>query len=145
MKPALPTPPPTAAAAPAPQAKPLFDSSTAALAAAEAAWRAERWANAREAYRFASQAKDSNAEIALLRWARVELDHAAPGTALRLVAEHKRRFARGVLGADARFIEVQAHKALGHGSRAEQAARALIQRYPDTPQAAAARKLSEVE
>lgn len=147
LKPLPSSPPPTAATAPAPapQVKPLFESSTAALTAAEAAWRAERWANAREAYRFASQAKDSNAEIALLRWARVELDRAAPATALRLVAEHKRRFSRGVLGADARFIEVQAHKALGHGARAEQAARALIQRYPDTPQAAAARKLIEVD
>jgi hypothetical protein len=148
LKPAPPAPPPVveaAAAAPAAQVKPLFESSTAALTAAEAAWRAERWTSAREAYRFASQAKDSNAEIALLRWARFELDQTAPATALRLVAEHKRRFARGVLGADARFIEVQAHKALGHGARAEQAARALIKRYPDTPQAAAARKLIEVE
>jgi hypothetical protein len=148
LKPTPPAPPPVveaAAPAPAPQVKPLFESSTAALTAAEAAWRAGRWASAREAYRFASQAKDSNAEIALLRWARFELDQKAPATALRLVAEHKRRFARGVLGADARFIEVQAHKALGHGARAEQAARALIQRYPDTPQAAAARKSIEVE
>jgi hypothetical protein len=130
---------------PAEQHKPLFESSHAALTAAEAAWRAQRWSSARDAYRFASQAKDSNAEIALLRWARVELDHAAPATALRLVAEHKRRFARGVLGLDARFIEVQAHKALGHSARAEQAARALIQRYPESPQAAAARKLIEAE
>jgi hypothetical protein len=139
-------PQPVAAVAPAPELhKPLFESSHAALTAAEAAWRAERWSHAREAYRFASQAKDSTAEIALLRWARVELDHAAPATALRLVAEHKRRFARGVLGPDARFIEVQAHNALGHSTRAEQAARDLIQRYPETPQAAAARKLIETE
>jgi hypothetical protein len=146
LKPAPPAAvPPPVAAAPAPQAKPLFESSQAALTAAETAWRAERWSSAREAYRFASQGKDNNAEIALLRWARFELAQAAPATALRLVAEHKRRFARGLLGSEARFIEVQAHQALGHSARAEQAARALIERYPDAPQAAAVRKLIEVD
>lgn len=138
-------PPPPAAEAPAPEPKPLFESSQAALAAAESARRAQRWTSAREAYRFASQGKDSNAEVALLRWARFELEQSAPTSALRLVAEHKRRFARGVLGADARFIEVQAHKTLGHNTRAERAARALTAHYPETPQAAAARKLIEAE
>lgn len=146
-------PPPAAAPAPVPEVtveavhKPApaqFESSDAALAAAEAARRAQRWGAAREAYRFASAGRDSRAEVALLRWARFELEESAPGLALRLVAEHKRRFARaGVLQADAGFIEVQAHKALGQTRRAEQAARVLIERHPDTPQAAAARKLLE--
>jgi len=140
LKPAPHAPPP-----PAPENRPLFESSSAALMAAEASRRAGRSASAREAYRFASGSKDGNAEVALLRWARFELEQAAPATALRLVADHKRRFARGVLGADARFIEVQAHKALGHSARAEQAARTLMQRYPDTPQSAAARKLIEAK
>lgn len=142
-------PPPTAAvpervtepahkaAAPA-----LFESSDAALAAAEAARRAQRWGAARDAYRFASQGRDRGAEVALLRWARFELEQTSPASALRLVTEHKRRFARSsVLHADAGFIEVQARKALGQTRRAEQAAQALIDGYPDTPQAAAARKL----
>jgi hypothetical protein len=148
-----PAPPPPRAAEPSapeviaePVHKPLFESSDAALAAAEAARRAQRWATAREAYRFASQGKDSGAEVALLRWARFEIDQSAPASALRLVGEHKRRFARtGVLQADAGFIEVQARKALGQTRRAEQAARALIERHPATPQAAAARKLLEAD
>lgn len=144
--------PPPVAAAPESPVEPAhkvavpapFESSDAALAAAEAARRAQRWAAAREAYRFASQGRDSAAEVALLRWARFELEQTAPASALRLVADHKRKFSRaGVLQADAGFIEVQARKALGQSRRAEQAARALIERHPDTPQAAAARKLLE--
>jgi hypothetical protein len=77
-----------------------------------------------------------------LRWARFELDEqAAPKRALHLVAEHKRRFAKGSLGAEAGWIEVQARKALGQTERALHTARRLIARHPNTPQSAAAEKL----
>jgi hypothetical protein len=113
--------------------------------AAESARRAQRWAAAREAYQAASHGRDGDAEIALLRWARFELEQAAPARALRLVSDHKRRFARGTLGAEAGWIEVQARIALGHRARAQRAARELIAQHPDTPQAAAATKLTRNE
>jgi hypothetical protein len=143
--------PPPKAAVEAPVVQPetthksaTFESSSAALTAAGAALRSGRWSAAREAYQFASQGKDINAEVALLGWARLEMEQLAPASALRLVTEHKRRFGRGGragLGAEAGFIEVQARKALGQGERAEQAARRLVERYPGTPQATAASKM----
>jgi hypothetical protein len=136
---------PVAAAAPEPTHKPAFESSSAALMAAEAARRAERWSTARDAYKFASQGKDGNAEVGLLRWARFELDQTAAAQALRLVAEHKRRFPHGVLGAESAWIEVQARTAVGQDARAKKAARKLVERHADSPQAAAARKLLEAE
>jgi hypothetical protein len=145
-------PPPRAAVEPAPvEAAPkaaahaLFESSGDALKAAEAARTAERWSSAREAYRFASQGRDNNAEIALLRWARLELAQQTPTSALRLVAEHKRRFPRGQLLAEAGWIEVLGRQSLGQTARFKKAARTLIERHGDTPQAAAARKLLEAE
>lgn len=127
------------------QLQPTFDSSNAALTAAESARRARQWSAARDAYRAASQGRDGGAEVALLRWTRFELDQDQAASALRLLSEHKRRFHRGSLGAEAGWLEVQARKQLGQMARAKRAARALVKRHPGTPQAAAAAKLIEVE
>ena len=115
--------------------------SNALLSDAETARRTHNHAAAREAYRAASRGGDEDAEVALLRWARMELELNAAPAALRLLNEHARRFKRGALGAEAGWLEVQVQRALGERERAAGAARRLLTRHPRTPQAAAARKL----
>jgi ferric-dicitrate binding protein FerR (iron transport regulator) len=136
-------PPPTAAGhepstpaahAPSPLAPSLLD-------VAEAARRAGRYADARTAYRAASQRRDSAAEVALLRWVRLELDLADAAAALRVLELHSQRFAHGRLGAEAGWLEVQVRRALHQPERARAAAQELIARHPGTPQAAAASRL----
>jgi hypothetical protein len=117
------------------------DTTAPLLAAAEAARRAGRIADARSAYGAASRGQSDAAEVALLRWVRLELDEHAPANAQRLLDSHQRRFTRGRLGAEAGFQQVQVFQALGELDRAKQAARELLARYPETPQAAAARQL----
>lgn len=123
--------------------RPAYPSSSAALMAAEAARRSQQWAAARDAYQAASQGRDSTAEVALLRWARFELDQSAPTASLRLLTEHRRRFAHGSLGAEAGWLAVQAQRALGQSAKARRAARQLIHRHPGSPQATAAAQLME--
>ena len=120
-------------------------SSLQLLDAAEAARRANRWNAAREAYRSASQNRDADAEIALLRWANMELERQAPNAALRVLGEHRRRFPGGTLGAEAGWLEVRARTDLGQTERAERAARKLRAEHAGTPQAKAASKLLEAK
>ena len=145
-------PPPTrAAAAPSGEtesaeptlkpATPPTPSSRELLDSAEAARRARRWNAAREAYRNASQGRDADAEIALLRWVRMELERRAPNAALRLLDEHARRFPHGTLGAEAGWLEVRTRTDLGQTERAESAARKLRIQHAGTPHAKAAGKL----
>jgi hypothetical protein len=115
------------------------------LDAAEAARRAMRWSAAREAYRSASQGRDADAEIALLRWANMELERRAANAALRVLGEHARRYPRGTLGAEAGWLEVRARLDLGQAERAEQAARKLRAQHAGTPQAKAASKLLDAK
>jgi hypothetical protein len=111
------------------------------LDVAEAARRAGRYAEARDAYRTVSQRADDSAEIALLRWVRLELDVTDPAAALRVLTLHSRRFARGRLGAEAGWLEVQVYQALQRPERALAAARKLEAQHPGTPQATAAARL----
>jgi DNA-directed RNA polymerase specialized sigma24 family protein len=108
---------------------------------AEAARRAGRHGEARDAYRAASQRRDDSGEVALLRWVRFELDVADPAAAQRVLKLHRQRFARGHLGAEAGWLEVQVQQALQRPDRAQTAARKLGAEYPGTPQAAAAAKV----
>ncbi|HKU38817.1 MAG TPA: hypothetical protein VJR89_11740 [Polyangiales bacterium] len=129
--------------APKPALRPQPKATPAWLDIAEAERRAGHYAQAREAYRAASQKRDDTAEVALLRWVRLELDSADPQAALRVLGEHGRRFANGRLGAEAGWLEVQVQQALGRADRARAAASKLARRYPGTPQAAAAERLRD--
>ncbi|HKP62735.1 MAG TPA: FecR family protein [Polyangiales bacterium] len=124
-----------------PAAAPKPPSTASLLDQAEGARRAGQTAEAREAYRAASQRRDDSGEVALLRWVRLELDAADPPAALRVLEQHRQRFARGRLGAEAGWLQVQVQQALHRPDRARAAARKLGADYPGTPQAAAAAKV----
>jgi hypothetical protein len=121
--------------------EPSSDASAPLLAAAEAARRAGRIEEARAAYQAASRGRSDSAEIALLRWVRFELDAGTPQAAQRVLALHRRRFARGHLGAEASWQEIVVWQALGRTDRARQAAKELLAHYADTPQAEGARRV----
>jgi len=111
------------------------------LERAEAERRAQHFAEARALYRAAAQHNDDSAEVALLRWVRLELEVSDPQAAARVLTQHGRRFARGRLGAEAGWLEVQISQALQQPQRAHEAAQKLRARFPGTPQADAAARV----
>lgn len=120
---------------PEPEPTPKLRSATELLAAAERERRQGDVARARALYREAGGAEGADAEVALLRWARFELDRSEPEAALNVLARHRTRFGRARLGAEASFLEVQALKLLGRDAEATQRMKLLRRRYPDSPQA----------
>jgi tetratricopeptide (TPR) repeat protein len=122
------------------QAKPA-KSTADLLGAAEAERRSGRLPEARALYREAGARSDENAEVALLRWARLELDERDTPAAHAVLKQYQRRFPKGRLGTEAAWLEVRALSALGKTQDARAAAERLIERYPTTPQARAARQL----
>jgi TolA-binding protein len=112
------------------------------LARAESERRQGEHARARVLYRQASEKYPRHdAEVALLRWVRLELEQRAFGSARQLLAQHAQRFADGKLRAEAAWLGVQTLRDLGQREPAHNAARDLITRFPNTPQADAARAL----
>ncbi len=108
---------------------------------AEAARQAGRYAEARQAYQRASLGHDENAEVALLRWVRLEVEVHDLAAALNLLARHQQRFANGHLGAEAGWLDVQIRQELNQPELARAAARRLVARHANTPQGAAAARM----
>jgi hypothetical protein len=111
------------------------------LSAAEAARRRGRLVEARALYREAGGRGDENAEVALLRWARLELDSADAKAARSVLERYQQRFPHGRLSTEGAWLQVRALSAQGLQREAREAARSLIARFPNTPQAKAARQL----
>jgi hypothetical protein len=109
------------------------------LAEGERARKQGRPSLARRCYAAAADGGNADAEVALLRWARFELDHEALDRAGALLARHAREYARPTLAAEAAWLEVQVLAARGDNERARAAAEALIRAHATTPQARAAR------
>jgi tetratricopeptide (TPR) repeat protein len=111
------------------------------LAAAERERRAGELTRARSLYREAGAAAGPDAEVALLRWARLEQE-SAPQAALDVLRRYRARYGRKLerarLGAEASFLEVQVLAQLGRHDEADKRAQELIRRYPDSPHARAA-------
>ncbi len=127
-----------AARAVVPEPAKITRSATELLAAAERERRAGQLDEARALYREAGSAAGPDAEVALLRWARLELDE-QPQAALDVLTRYRARYARRArLGAEAMFLEVQVLDKLGRRDEARQRARELVRRYPDSPHARAA-------
>jgi Tfp pilus assembly protein PilF len=144
---AAPEPPQEAApAAPVEEALPVLPERPRAstpFAEAKAARRQGQLSRARSLYRSAARQNDATAEIALLRYARLELDQARIDEVRTLLREHAQRFPRSRLAVEASWLEVQARLRAGDRSAAREAARLLIARFPGTPQAQAAARLLE--
>ena len=137
-----PTPPPIAKSD-----APIRNAATARsldlLAEAEAARRQGDTPRARALYAQAEQAANADAEVALLRHAGFELDTDNPAAAEKILAEHRRRFPRSRLAAEAAWIGVRALKTSGDQAATRAAARELLMAFPNTPQARAAQHLLE--
>ncbi|MEM9193487.1 MAG: FecR family protein [Myxococcota bacterium] len=111
---------------------PLSDAELAAEA--EAARASGNAALARRLYRRLGARRGATAEAAWIRLARMEMSRGNGRGALAALGERSRRFSRGSLAIEARWIEVQAHQATGSVARARRAAEDLVSRYPRTPQ-----------
>jgi TolA-binding protein len=111
------------------------------LARAESERRRGEIALARALYRQASSKyHDDDAEVALLRWVRLELESRAFGSAERVLRDHTRRFAAGKLRAEAAWLDILILREQGQIERARSAARKLLGQFPIAPQADAARQ-----
>ncbi|MET0284232.1 MAG: FecR domain-containing protein [Polyangiales bacterium] len=114
---------------------------TELLAAAERERRAGELARARTLYREAGAASGPDAEVALLRWARLEQE-STPQAALEVLRRYRARYGRKLerarLGAEASFLEVQVLDQLGRHDEANERTQELLRRYPDSPHARAA-------
>ena len=109
------------------------------LAEGELARRKGRLALARRCYAAAADGGNADAEVALLRWVRLELDHDALEHASALLTRHAREYARPILAAEAAWLGVQVLAARGESDSARAAAEELIRAHATTPQARAAR------
>ncbi len=116
-------------------------SASALLAQAESLWRKGDREAARTAFRAAAEDPGAAGEAAWVRLARLELSQGSAGGALSALEGRKQRRSKGVLGAEASWLEVQALQSVGRKAEALQAAQALLREYPNTPQANAAQRL----
>jgi ferric-dicitrate binding protein FerR (iron transport regulator) len=122
------------------RARPL-PSATQLLASAESARRAGNLVDARASYRLAGALRGADAEVALLRWARLELSDKQPDAAERVLATYQQRFPHGRLGEEASWLSLRTLELLGRHAEASEQARSLMHRFPDSPHARAARRL----
>jgi len=116
-------------------------SATELLARAERERRTGQLDTARALYREAGALRGADAEVALLRWARLELSARAPTAARDVLTRYRQRFARGRLAAEAGWLELRTLEELGQKTEAKEVARKLIQTYPDSPHAEAAQRV----
>jgi hypothetical protein len=91
---------------------------------------------ARDGFRRAGAAS----EAAALRWARLELDGGALDQVAAALALHTRRHRHGALGAEAAFLRLELAEARHDEDGVREAALAILERYPGTPQARAAER-----
>ena len=103
---------------------------------AERAYRAGDLAGARASFRRAG----ARSEAALVRWARIELDAGHLDQAQVALDLHRRRHGRASLGAEAQFLRMELADARHDEASARAAAESLLERYPESPQARAARR-----
>jgi tetratricopeptide (TPR) repeat protein len=111
------------------------------LSRAEAERKRGRLPEARALYRAASALGGDDAEVALLRWVRLELDAHGYDNARLLLQRHTRAFATGKLRAESAWLGIVLLNARGEYEDARRAARAFLARFPEAPQADAARAL----
>ncbi|MET0386125.1 MAG: hypothetical protein ABW321_09220, partial [Polyangiales bacterium] len=123
-----------------PAATPRAAKALSPLETAEQARRRGELQPARDAYARAVAAGDAGAEVAILRWARLELEAGATDRAAELLARHHKTFATPQLTAEASWLQVRVLAARGDEKAARTAAQHLIDQQPDTPQANAARR-----
>ncbi|MDB4976431.1 MAG: hypothetical protein JWN48_4772 [Myxococcaceae bacterium] len=136
----LPQPVPTASVpAETRRELPRKESSSALLARAEAARRSGQLDDARSLYRQAGARRDADAEVALLRWCRLELNAGQADAAREVLQLYRQQFVRGRLRAEASSLELGALEALGRRDEARAVARELIRRFPGSPYAKEAR------
>jgi tetratricopeptide (TPR) repeat protein len=111
------------------------------LARAEAARQSGAVELARRNYEKATHAAPADAEVALLRWARFELEVGRRGQARALLVRHRRAHPRGALAAEAAWLSVEVAERSGDTVGARREAAALVRAHPGTPQAEAAARL----
>lgn len=113
--------------------------SDALVLEAERAQREGRLDDARALFRRAGASSTAIGEAAWIRLARLELRAGRPAEARAAIREHDRRFRSGRLAAEALFVDAQAARAVGQLDAANAAERVLLERFPDSPQAARVR------
>lgn len=116
-------------------------SSAMLLERAEHERRRGHLSEARTLYGQAAGMGDENGEVALLRWVRLELQTRSLSRVEPLLQRHTQRFPAGKLKAEAAWLRVQLLSEQGDHAAASRAARDLLQRFPNTPQASAAEAL----
>ncbi|MCC7380566.1 MAG: FecR domain-containing protein [Deltaproteobacteria bacterium] len=126
--------------APTPAPTPPLESAAVLVKRGEALRRAGDLDGARVAFRNAGGQSGPTAEAAWIALARLELDDGEPEDARRALTERQRRFATGVLGVESAWLAVLVEEQVGDLDAARAAARSLTQRWPNTPQADAARR-----
>ena len=110
------------------------------LRRAEALRNAGDLAGARRLYRRVGSGSGPSAEAAWLALARMELAAGNSEAARAATKQRDRRFGGGALGPEALWIQVRTHRQAGNDAAARRAARRLVKRWPQSAQAAAARR-----
>lgn len=147
LKPAAPAPAPVVNDAHDAGSAPVIErnaptSASTLLAQAEIERRQGALVRARALYKQASaRRQEDDAEVALLRWLRLELESHAFSDARRLLQTYARDFKRGKLQAEAAWLGVALLREQGQQEQARTSAQELLRRFPGTPQADAARGL----
>jgi TolA-binding protein len=80
-------------------------------------------------------------QMALIDRARASLRAGDASHALQSVTEYRRKYPGGNFAPEALFLQMQASKQLGQATLATQAARELVERYPNAPNVSRARDL----
>jgi len=127
------------------RATPVPFDTARALKDAETLWRSGDLEGARSLFRKVGAQMSPTGEAAWLRLARLELTRGDVSATLSALNERARRHHRGMLGAEATWLEVEALDRVARKSEAQIRARALIHEFPDSPQANAARKLLKIK
>jgi Tfp pilus assembly protein PilF len=76
-----------------------------------------------------------------LRWLRLELESGDPAAARSVLVHYQKAFPAGRLETEALWLKVRVLQAQGEREPARSAAQELVQRFPTTPQAKAARRI----
>lgn len=110
------------------------------LERAETARREARYADARTLYRQVGAGSGPTAEAAWLSLARMELGLGNLSAARDATEERRHRFGTGTLAPEAMWIDVRIDRQAGDVARARRTAEQIVQNWPTSPQAAAAKR-----
>jgi len=127
-----------------PQLEPRPTTAAELLAAAETAYREGRTDEARQLFHQAGALRGADAEAAWLRLGRLEERAGRSADAAAALEEHRRRFPRGRLAAEALFLEARERRVLGQEALAVSLESRLLDEYPSSPQAARVRTMRAV-